>query len=71
MYSLTLPVNLYVTQLPSELCAAIEHSSLGTVLSIGAKPNLYCKAIELVCGGSPKVCVLVEWKALDRVKSEL
>ena len=38
---------------------------------IGAKPNLYCKAIELVCGGSPKVCVLVEWKALDRVKSEL
>ena len=27
---------------------------------IGAKPNLYCKAIELVCGGSPKVCVLVE-----------
>ena len=31
---------------------------------IGAKPNL-------VCGGSPKICVLVEWKALDRVKSEL
>ena len=42
---------------------------LGVV--IGAKPNLYCEAIELVCGGSPKVCVLVEWKALDRVKSEL
>ena len=39
--------------------------------SIGAKPNIYCEAIELVCGGSPKVCVLVEWKALDRVKSEL
>ena len=38
---------------------------------IGAKPNLYCKSIELVCGGSPKLCVLVEWKALDRVKSEL
>ena len=38
---------------------------------IGAKPNLYCEAIELVCGGSPKVCVLVEWKALDRVKSEV
>ena len=38
---------------------------------IGAKPNLYCKAIRLVCGGSPKVCVLVERKALDRVKSEL
>ena len=29
---------------------------------IGAKPNLYCKVIELVCGGSPKICVLVEWK---------
>ena len=28
--------------------------------SIGAKPNLYCEAIELVCGGSPKICVLVE-----------
>ena len=38
---------------------------------IGAKPNLYCEAIELVCGGSPRICVLVEWKALDRVKSEL
>ena len=38
---------------------------------IGAKSNLYCEAIELVFGGSPKVCVLVEWKALDRVKSEL
>ena len=38
---------------------------------IGAKPNFYCKAIELVCGGSPRICVLVEWKALDRVKSEL
>ena len=37
---------------------------------IGAKPNLYCKAIELVCGGSPKVCVLIERKARHRVKSE-
>ena len=37
---------------------------------IGAKPNLYCEAIELVCGGSPKVCVLVEWKGRHRVKSE-
>ena len=37
---------------------------------IGAKTNLYCKAIELVCGGSPKVCVLVEWKAGHRVTSE-
>ena len=26
---------------------------------IGAKPNLYCKAIELVFGGSPKICGLV------------
>ena len=40
-------------------------------IAIGAKPNIYCEAIELVCGGSPKICVLVEWKALDRVKSEL
>ena len=23
---------------------------------IGAKPNLYCEAIELVCGGSPSLC---------------
>ena len=30
------------------------------LVSIGAKPNLYCKAIELVCGGSPKICVLRE-----------
>ena len=42
---------------------------LGT--GIGAKPNLNCEAIELVSGCSPKVCVLVERKALDRVKSEL
>ena len=40
------------------------------ITSIGAKPNLYCKAIELACGGSPKVCVLIEWKARHRVKSE-
>ena len=33
-------------------------------VAIGAKPNLYCQAIELVCGGSPHVCVLVERKAL-------
>ena len=38
--------------------------------TIGAKPKLNCEAIELVCGGSPKICVLVEGKALDRVKSE-
>ena len=38
---------------------------------IGAKLKLHCKAIELVCGGSPKLCVVVEWKALDRVKSEI
>ena len=37
---------------------------------IGAKPNLYCKAIELVCSGSPKICVLVERKSRNRVKSE-
>ena len=38
--------------------------------SIGAKSNLYCEAIELVCGGSPKVCFLVERKARHRVKLE-
>ena len=38
--------------------------------TIGAKPNIYCKAIELVCMGSPKVCVLEEWKARHRVKLE-
>ena len=32
--------------------------------TMGAKPNLYCEAIELVCGGSPKVFVLSERKAL-------
>ena len=32
------------------------------VKPIGAKPNFYCEAIELVCGGSPRICVLVEWK---------
>ena len=30
---------------------------------IGAKPNLYCEAIELVCAGSPICCVLVERKS--------
>ena len=41
------------------------------VLSIGAKPNLYCKAIELVCGGSPKVCVLVERNAgMDEINGK-
>ena len=44
------------------------HTSIG---AIDAQPNIYCEAIELVCGGSPKVCVLVERKALDRVKWEL
>ena len=38
--------------------------------SIGAKPNLYCEAIELVCGGSPIGCGLIERKAQDRVKWE-
>ena len=28
------------------------------VNSIGNKPNLYCEAMDLVCGGSPKVCIL-------------
>ena len=37
-------------------------------LIIGAKPNPYCEAIELVYGGSPKICVLVERKSRLRVK---
>ena len=28
------------------------------VLYIGAKINLYCEAIELVCGGSPRICAV-------------
>ena len=70
-----------MSRLTSELLAGLPTSSreakLGQLApatppaAIGAKPNLYCKAIELVCGGSPRICVLVEWKALDRVKSEL
>ena len=39
--------------------------------SIGAKPNLYCEAIELVCGGSPIGCGLVERKAQDSEAIEL
>ena len=35
---------------------------------IGAKPNIYSEAIELVCGGSPIGCVLVERKAQHRGK---
>ena len=35
---------------------------------IGAKPNLYCEAIELVCGGSPIGCGQVERKAQLRGK---
>ena len=38
--------------------------------AIGAKPNLYCEAIKLVCSGSPNIFVLVERKALGRAKSE-
>ena len=41
---------------------------LVAAVCIGAKPNLYCEAIELVCGGSPKICVLVERKSRLRVK---
>ena len=43
----------------------------GVAGAIGTTANLHCEAIELVCGGSPKVCALVEWKAVDRVKLEL
>ena len=40
------------------------------MLVIGAKPNLHCEAIGLVCGGSSKICVFVERKSRHRVKSE-
>ena len=36
--------------------------------AIDAKPNLYCEAIELVCGGSPIGCGQVERKAQLRGK---
>ena len=40
------------------------------IATIGAKPNLNCEAIELVCGGSPIGFVIVERKAQHRGKSE-
>ena len=36
----------------------------GMGLAIGAKPNLYSKAIELMFGGSPNLVGLVERKSL-------
>ena len=39
-------------------------------ITIGAKPNLYSKAIELVYGGSPIGCVLVERKAQHKGKRQ-
>ena len=41
------------SQTPKKVCP-------NSLVRIGAKPNLYCKAIELVCSGSPKICVLVQ-----------
>ena len=71
-------LSLYTT-LKKRIAAASGHIPVdrgglvnaASIFLIGAKPNLYCEAIELVCGGSPKVCVLIEWKALERVKSKL
>ena len=40
------------------------------VLALGGKPNFYCEAIELVCDGSPNICVFTEWKFRHRVKLE-
>ena len=40
------------------LVSMISWRTLGVNISV--KPNVYCKAIELVCGGSFKICVLVE-----------
>ena len=36
--------------------------------TIGAKPKIYSEAIELVCGGSPICCVLLERNAQHRGK---
>ena len=67
LYRIIQHFTVYTTALNScvEIYKVVQRSH------IGAKLNLYCGAIELVCDGSPKVCVLVERKALDRVKSEL
>ena len=54
-----------------KMARIIWFGSISVDICIGAKLNLYCKSIELVFGGSPKLCVLVEWKAQDRVNSEL
>ena len=51
-------------------CAKNSCYNLAGTKIIGAKPNLYCEAIEVVCGGSPIGCGLVERKAQDRVKWE-
>ena len=54
-------VNCTLYSVHSHLSVTVAQQS--HVLLIGTKPNLYCEAIELVYGGSPKICVLVEWKA--------
>ena len=59
-------INLRNIGIPSFNCK----QQVPSDLPIGAKPNLYCEAIELVCGGSPIGCGLVERKAQDRVKWE-
>ena len=41
-----------------------------TAMIIGAKPNLYSEAIELVCGRSPIGCLLVERKGQLKGKLE-
>ena len=45
-----------------------EHST--EVMLHWRQTKLYSEAIELVCGGSPKVCVLVGWKAQQSGKEE-
>ena len=65
------PMFMIVQSLRSFLTAVTPTAVTPTAVTpVGAKPNLYCEAIELVCGGSPIGCVLVEWKAQGRVKWE-
>ena len=62
--SRSLSLGSYTTLLVMDCLAYI------AAAAIGAKPDLYSKTIELVCGGSPIGCVLVERKAQHRGKWE-
>ena len=50
----------------THVACADEHCT--GMAGIGAKPNLYYKAIELVWVGSPEVCVLITVESLAQRK---